>query len=66
MEWESDAAKELEKIPEHVRSMAKIGIETLVEKKSKNIVTMEDVKEAAQRFMRHRLRSAIVSTSIVL
>lgn len=50
MEWEPDAAKELEKIPEHLRSMAKMGIETSVEKKSKNIVTMEYVKEAAQRF----------------
>lgn len=44
------AAKELEKIPEHVRRMAKMGIETSVEKKSENIVTLEDVKETAQRF----------------
>lgn len=50
MEWEPDAAKQLERIPEHVRSMAKMGIETSVEKKSKNIVTMEDLKEASQRF----------------
>lgn len=44
------AAKELEKIPEHVRRMAKMGIETSVENKSENIVTLEDVKETAQRF----------------
>jgi len=50
MEWEPDAAKEIEKIPEHVRKMAKMGIETSVEKKGKNIVTIEDVKEASQRF----------------
>lgn len=50
MEWEPDAAKELDKIPEHVRRMAKMGIEMSLEKKGKNIVTPEDVKEAAQRF----------------
>lgn len=50
MEWEPDAAKEIERIPEHMRRMAKMGIETSVEKKSKNIVSIEDVKEAAQRF----------------
>ncbi|VVB90452.1 CGGC domain protein [uncultured archaeon] len=50
MQWEPEAAKELEKIPEHVRQMAKMGIETSVEKKGNNIVTLEDVREAAQRF----------------
>jgi predicted metal-binding protein len=50
MEWEPGAAKELERIPEHVRKMAKMGIEEAVEKKGKDIVTYEDVKEAAQRF----------------
>lgn len=49
MEWESSASKELEKIPENVRKMAKMGIETSVEKKGKNTVTIEDVKEAAER-----------------
>ena len=50
MDWEPDAEKELEKIPEHVRKMAKMGIETSVEKKGKNIVTLQDVKETAERF----------------
>lgn len=50
MDWEPEASKELEKIPEHVRKMAKMGIETSVEKKSKNAVTLQDVKEAAERF----------------
>ncbi len=50
MEWKSDAEKELEKVPEHVRKMAKMGIETSVEKKGKNVVTIEDVIEAAQRY----------------
>ena len=50
MEWNPDALKELEKVPEHVRSMAKMGIETAVEKKGKNIVSIEDVNEAALQF----------------
>lgn len=50
MEWETEASKELEKVPEHVRKMAKMGIETSVEKMGKSIVTLEDVREAAQRF----------------
>ena len=50
MEWKPDALNELEKVPEHVRSMAKMGIETAVEKKGKNIVTIEDVNEAASQF----------------
>lgn len=50
MEWEPDASKEIEKIPENVRMMAKMGIETSVEKKGKNIVTIEDVREAAEQF----------------
>jgi predicted metal-binding protein len=50
MEWEPDAAKELEKVPEHVRSMARMGIETTVDKKGKTIVTLEDVKEAEGQF----------------
>lgn len=50
MDWKSDALKELEKVPEHVRSMAKMGIEISVEKKKKKIVTIEDVKEAALQF----------------
>ena len=50
MEWKADALKELEKVPENVRSMAKMGIETAVEKKGKNIVTLQDVNEAAAQF----------------
>ena len=50
MEWEPDALKELEKVPEHVRSMAKMGIETAAGKKGKNIVTIGDVNEAAAQF----------------
>ncbi len=37
MEWEPEAEKELEKVPEHVRNMAKIGTEMSVEKKGKKI-----------------------------
>ncbi|CAG0972308.1 hypothetical protein METP3_01562 [Methanosarcinales archaeon] len=50
MEWKQDALKELEKVPEHVRSMAKMGIETAVEKKGKKVVSIEDVNEAAMQF----------------
>ncbi|VVB96534.1 CGGC domain protein [uncultured archaeon] len=50
MEWTTEASGELEKVPEHVRKMAKMGIEASVEKKGKEIVTVEDVREAAQRF----------------
>jgi predicted metal-binding protein len=50
MEWETDAARELEKVPEHVRKMAKMGIEAAAEKKGRNTVILEDVKEAAARF----------------
>jgi len=50
MEWEPEALKELEKVPEHVRSMAKMGIETSVGKRGKNIVTISDVKETEAQF----------------
>src|SRR3989304_1267581 len=50
MEWEPEASKELEKVPQHVRSMAKMGIEMAVEKKGKAIVTISDVNEAAEQF----------------
>lgn len=50
MEWEPEAKKELEKVPEHVRDMARIGIEMSVEKKGRNIVTIKDVKEAEAQF----------------
>lgn len=50
MEWEIDALKELEKVPENVRKMAKMGIETSVEKKGKTKVNVDDVKEAKERF----------------
>ncbi len=50
MEWEPEALKELEKVPEHVRSMAKMGIETSVGKRGKNIVTIGNVKEVEAQF----------------
>ncbi len=50
MEWEQDALKELEKVPEHVRSMARIGIEMSVEKKGISTVTLADVREAEAQF----------------
>ena len=51
MEWKKDALKELDKVPEHVRNMAKMGIENAAEKKGKNTVSIEDVNEAAAQFM---------------
>ncbi len=50
MEWEPEAEKELERVPEHVRSMAKMGIEASVAKKGKTIVTVGEVKEAEKQF----------------
>ncbi len=50
MEWEPEATKELEKVPEHVRSMAKMGIEMSAEKKGKITVTLADVKETEEQF----------------
>lgn len=50
MEWEPEALKELEKVPAHVRSMAKMGIEMSVEKKGNGIVTLADVREAESQF----------------
>ncbi len=50
MEWEPEAAKELEKVPAHVRSMAKMGIETSVEKRGRTTVTLDDVREVEEQF----------------
>lgn len=50
MEWEPEAIKELEKVPEGVRKMARMGIEISVEKKGKSTVTPEDVEEARKQF----------------
>jgi predicted metal-binding protein len=50
MDWEPEALKELEKVPAHVRSMAKMGIEMSVEKKGNTIVTIADVNEAEAQF----------------
>ncbi len=50
MEWEPEASKELEKVPAHVRSMAKMGIEMSVEKKGNSIVTLADVREVEAQF----------------
>jgi predicted metal-binding protein len=71
MEWEPDAIKELEKVPEHVRSMAKMGIETSVEKKRGMIVTLSDVREAESQFRalmkndEKKTRIAVVRCDIV-
>ncbi len=50
MEWEPEAEKELEKVPESVRKMARMGIEMSAEKKGKSTVTLEDVEEARKQF----------------
>ncbi len=50
MEWTPEALKEFDKVPVHVREMARMGIEEAVEKKGKKIVDVEDVKEAAAQF----------------
>ncbi len=50
MEWEPEAIKELEKVPEGVRKMARMGIEMSAEKKGKSTVTLEDVEEARKQF----------------
>ena len=50
MEWEPEASKELEKVPAHVRSMAKMRIEMSVEKKGNSIVSLADVREAESQF----------------
>ena len=50
MEWEPEALKQLEKVPAHVRSMAKMGIEMSVEKKGNSIVALADVREAESQF----------------
>jgi predicted metal-binding protein len=50
MDWEPEATKELGKVPEHVRDMAKMGIEMSAEKKGKITVTLADVKETEQEF----------------
>lgn len=50
MQWQEDALKELEKVPEHVRNMAKMGIEKAVEKNGKKIVSIDDVNKAAAQF----------------
>lgn len=71
MEWEPEALKELEKVPAHVRSMAKMGIETSVEKKGNSIVTLFDVREAEAQFRalmkqdEKTIRIAVVRCDIV-
>lgn len=50
MDWDSDALKELEIVPEHVREMAKYGVEEIARKKGRTRVTVEDVKEGWQRY----------------
>lgn len=71
MEWETEATKELEKVPAHVRSMAKMGIEMSVEKQGKSIVTLADVREAESQFRvlmkkdEKKTRIAVVRCNIV-
>lgn len=50
MEWEPEALKELDKVPSHVRIMAKMGIEMSLGKKGNSIVTLADVREAEAQF----------------
>ena len=50
MEWEPEATKELEKVPQHVRNMAKMSIEMSAEEKGKIAVTLADVKETEEQF----------------
>ena len=71
MEWEPEATKELEKVPAHVQSMAKIGIEASVEKKGGMTVTLADVREAESQFRalmkkdEKKTRIAVVRCDIV-
>lgn len=50
MEWEPEAEKELGKVPESVRKMARMGIEMSAEKKGKSTIALEDVEEARRQF----------------
>ncbi|MBU3967340.1 MAG: CGGC domain-containing protein [Euryarchaeota archaeon] len=50
MEWEPEALQELEKVPSHVRIMAKMAIEMSLGKKGNTIVTLADVREAEAQF----------------
>lgn len=49
MEWEPEALQELEKVPSHVRIMAKMAIEMSLGKKGNTIVTLEDIKKMITR-----------------
>ena len=71
MDWEPEATKELEKVPAHVRSMAKMGIEMSMEKKGKANVTLADFREAESEFRslmkkdEKKTRIAVVRCDIV-
>ena len=51
MIWDKDAEKELEKAPEFVRDMARRKVEAEVERKGKDCVSLEDVREVFEEYM---------------
>ena len=51
MKWDKDAEKELEKAPEFVRDMARRKVEGEVEKKGKDAVSLNDVREVFEEYM---------------
>ena len=51
MRWDQDAEKELEKAPEFVRDMARRKVEGEVEKKGRDAVSLDDVREVFEEYM---------------
>lgn len=51
MRWDPDAEKELEKAPEFVRDMARRKVEGEAEKKGKDAVSLDDVREVFEEYM---------------
>jgi predicted metal-binding protein len=51
MQWDQDAEKELEKAPEFVRDMARRKVEGEVEKKGKDRVSLQDVRDVFEEYM---------------
>lgn len=51
MEWDKEALKELEKVPEFVRDMAKNKVENVVKEKGKEGVSLKDVQEVFEEYM---------------
>ncbi len=50
MDWDQEATKALEMVPEHVREMAKYGIEEIARKRGRSRVTAEEVKEGWKKY----------------